>query len=345
MSNPLDPSAILSVLPTLLPAELRVLQSQHDALAALIHTVMARLDFRLVGLDDSSTRLQNADNVLPEAWNRSAPESYTFRYTHSQSSLEYLVKVVKLGKRSVIHGIALETDKNEGMEITTEDYFSPSSFPCDAASPSQPLVNCFISPARVQDFVGLYKLKILQKLLPSLQKEGYQEQVESSNAPAAEARSSVGRDRPPPDRMGPPGRPYNSPDAGDYDPLRIPPRIPNIGRSDLDPIGRNPFAPPSLFGDDGDGMYVGPNHPIFRDRLGPASGGIGGGRGPWGGDGFLPPMGAPPGARFDPVGPGPLGPRGPFGPGGGLGPRRGGPGSREPDNDEFMPPGAGDMYS
>lgn len=108
MSNPLDPSAIISVLPTLLPAELRVLQSQHDALAALIHTVMARLDFRLVGLDDSSTRLQSSDNVLPEAWNRSAPESYTFRYTHSQSSLEYLVKVVKLGKRSVIHGIALE---------------------------------------------------------------------------------------------------------------------------------------------------------------------------------------------------------------------------------------------
>jgi proteasome inhibitor subunit 1 (PI31) len=62
--------------------------------------------------------------------------------------------------------------------------------------------------------------------------------------------------------------------------------------------------------------------------------------GPWGGDGFLPPMGAPPGARFDPVGPFP-GLRGPPGfPGGGgsggmpgRGPRFG------PDNDEFMPPG------
>ncbi|KAG8978294.1 hypothetical protein FRB90_008458 [Tulasnella sp. 427] len=59
-------------------------------------------------------------------------------------------------------------------------------------------------------------------------------------------------------------------------------------------------------------------------------------------------MGAPPGARFDPIGPGPHGPRGPFGPGPGPFGPRGGPGGRghgEPDNDEFMPPGAGDMYS
>jgi proteasome inhibitor subunit 1 (PI31) len=84
-------------------------------------------------------------------------------------------------------------------------------------------------------------------------------------------------------------------------------------------------------------MFVGPNHPIFgqRGRGNPN-------RGPWGGDGFLPPMGAPPGARFDPVGPG----LGPFPGGTGLGSRggRGGtPGGGNlhgPDNDEFMPPGA-----
>lgn len=97
---------------------------------------------------------------------------------------------------------------------------------------------------------------------------------------------------------------------------------------------RNPFQPPSLFPDNGDdGMFVGPNHPIF----GPGMRGQGpGGRGPWGGDGFLPPMGAPPGARFDPIGPGPL-------PMPGRGPFPGMPGSgnaRDPDNDEFMPPGA-----
>ncbi|KAG8932940.1 hypothetical protein FRC02_000291 [Tulasnella sp. 418] len=92
-------------------------------------------------------------------------------------------------------------------------------------------------------------------------------------------------------------------------------------------------------------MFVGPNHPLFRDRREP-----GGARGPWGGDGYLPPMGAPPGARFDPIAPGGLGlPRR-----GGGGPFRGGPFGRQPgggggaagpDNDDFPPPGFNDMYS
>ena len=110
----------------------------------------------------------------------------------------------------------------------------------------------------------------------------------------------------------------------------------DIGRQDLDPIPNpNPFAPSPLFGgvQPGGGMYVGPGHPMFA--------GHGGGRGqtgPWGGDGYLPPLGAPPGARFDPVGP--FG-RGNF-PGAGRG--RGGPPAvfgGDPDNDEFLPPGPG----
>lgn len=79
-------------------------------------------------------------------------------------------------------------------------------------------------------------------------------------------------------------------------------------------------------------MFIGPGHPIFGGRQ---PGGLGqGSPGRWGGDGFLPPMGAPPGARFDPVGP--------FGGGiGGFGGRGRGRGGnlRGPDNDEFMPPG------
>jgi proteasome inhibitor subunit 1 (PI31) len=85
-------------------------------------------------------------------------------------------------------------------------------------------------------------------------------------------------------------------------------------------------------------MFVGPGHPIFGHGVrGPSSD-----RGPWGGDGFLPPLGAPPGARFDPVGPGPV--RGPFGGNnnGGL-PGRGN--LRDPDNDDFMPPGVVSHYS
>jgi hypothetical protein len=185
-----------------------------------------------------------------------------------------------------------------------------------------------------------FKLQIVQKLIPGLRKEGYTEESDAtlSNATGSNPPRS---DNPQPARP----RPQTPPHAPDYYPAHIPPDNPlTIGRSDLDPFPgmnpSNPFSPPPLFPHhEGDGMFVGPNHPMFSGRVPGGVGGHQGGR--WGGDGFLPPMGAPPGARFDPVGPGPF-PGGIGGIGGGRG-RGGPPGGRhlgEPDNDEFMPPGA-----
>lgn len=181
---------------------------------------------------------------------------------------------------------------------------------------------------------------IVQKLVPGLRKEGYTEQTETIGNES----TRPGPSQPRPARP----QPVAPPQAPDRDnPLRMPPRNPfEVGRSDRDPFPRNPFAPPSLFPDtEGGGMFVGPNHPMFGPGMrGP------GGRGPWGGDGFLPPLGAPPGARFDPVGPG-LGPF-PGGPIPGRGPGRGMPGGGnmgDPDFDDFPPPGshvsASNMYS
>lgn len=223
------------------------------------------------------------------------------------------------------------------MDIATNDFVSPSFFPRDlGAAEAQPLVHGFISSNRIADLMSQFKLTTVQKLVPGLRKEGYTEQStdSSTNAGASQPRTEV----PPPVRPQPNDPPYppdrSTPYNPPYNPLEI-------GRRDLDPFPRNPFAPPSLFPENGgDGMFVGPNHPIFGGGLrgqGP------GGRGPWGGDGFLPPMGAPPGARFDPVGPrlgpfgGPLPGRGPLG-GSGRG-MPGGGNMRDPDPDEFMPPG------
>ena len=82
--------------------------SPHDGLAALLHTIMTILSFRLIAVDDTSSAQTFADNVLPEGWNSHAPGSYTFRYKHDQSSLEFLLKVSKLGNRTLVHAIALE---------------------------------------------------------------------------------------------------------------------------------------------------------------------------------------------------------------------------------------------
>lgn len=107
-SSILDPSALTAKLPKLLPKGNKALKSPQDALAALVHTVLAVLGFRLVGVDDSSSQGTYEDNVLPEGWNAYGPGHYTFRYKHEQSSLEFVMKLAKLGTRFTINAIAVE---------------------------------------------------------------------------------------------------------------------------------------------------------------------------------------------------------------------------------------------
>ncbi|EPQ59327.1 hypothetical protein GLOTRDRAFT_70655 [Gloeophyllum trabeum ATCC 11539] len=341
----LDPSALLSKLPNLLPPAEKKLKSPHDGIVALLHTAMVAVGFRLVAVDEDAPARSILDNVLPDEWNKHGPGNYAFRYKHEQSSLEYLVKIVKLGPRTLINAIAIESDKAASLDIQTSDFVSQSFYPHDlTASDAQPLVHGFISSNRVSDLMSQYKLKIIQKLMPGLNKPGYTEDA------TADASTTVGGSAPRASNSNPaPARPR--PEAPPNEPTRspyshIPPENPlSIGRRDLDPFPQNPFAPPPLFPpNSGDGMYVGPDHPIFGGRRG-GFGSAGQPQGPWGGDGFLPPLGAPPGARFDPVGPAlPGRGRGGVGGIGGIGGMPGGGNMRGPDNDEFMPPGAGDMF-
>ncbi|KAJ7129813.1 PI31 proteasome regulator N-terminal-domain-containing protein [Mycena epipterygia] len=329
MANVLDPAAIIALLPTLLPPSKKTLSSSQDGISALLHAAMTALAFRLIAIDDSSPGTTSL-SVLPDEWNKNGPSHYTFRYRHDQSSLEFVVKVSKLGGRTLINAIALESDKASSLDIPTNDFVSP-------ASDATPLIHGFISSNRVADLMSQFKLKIIQKLVPGLRKDGYTETEDvpttssTSNTSAANPAPAPAQPRFQPPPVFPGDTPYQLPPTfGPRNPLEI-------GRRDLDPFPANPFSPPPLFpgADRGDGMFVGPGHPIFGGgQRGPDA------RGPWGGDGFLPPMGAPPGARFDPIGPG----MGPFG--GGPGRGRGGPrrGTGDPDNDEFMPPGMDDMF-
>jgi hypothetical protein len=107
-TNVLDPAAVCSLLPTLLPPTSKKLNSSHDGIAALIHTALSALSFRLIAVDESSTSLSSSSNVLPEEWSQHGPGNYTFRYRHDQSSLEFVVKVIKLGARTLINAIAVE---------------------------------------------------------------------------------------------------------------------------------------------------------------------------------------------------------------------------------------------
>lgn len=112
-----------------------------------------------------------------------------------------------------------------------------------------------------------------------------------------------------------------------------------VGNKDRDPLAASnahlpyPLMPP-LPGPThpGDGMIVGPNHPLFHHDFRPGNSSNPLHASPrWGGDGYLPRAAVPPGARFDPVTPF----EGPHGPG----PRpRGGPPQGNPDWDDLPPP-------
>jgi proteasome inhibitor subunit 1 (PI31) len=104
----LDPSAVIDRLPSLLPPSSKMLATTTDAIAALVHTAMSTVDFRLIAVDDASPAQSTHKNVLFDEWNAHGPGSYTFRYRHDQSSLEFVLKLTKLGGRTLINAIAVE---------------------------------------------------------------------------------------------------------------------------------------------------------------------------------------------------------------------------------------------
>lgn len=104
-SDVLDPSALLSKIPTLLPPSFKSLSSPQDAIAAFVHSIMSTLAFRLIAINESS--VQSA-TVLPAEWNKNSPGHYSFKYKHDQSSLEFVLNIAKLGRRTLINAIAVE---------------------------------------------------------------------------------------------------------------------------------------------------------------------------------------------------------------------------------------------
>jgi hypothetical protein len=291
---------------------------------------------------------------LPTEWNASS--SYAFRYAHAQSAMEYLVKVNRLGGKAVVYALALGDDKTTHFEVTTKDYISESQLPFSVSEStttedvSQKLQDLFISTGRLNDLGSLLKISVIQKLAPGLNKPGYEE----DNNNHRERTSTADRQEP---RRGEPANPRQPPNEPEparpypfHDPLAAQPRPerhlpePIPGFDDELGINRQPGRIPgnnpiNIGHDDLYPQGLGPNDPLRPHLAGglPRPGGFGGGgmhptfddplfRGQGGQGGFDPR--APPGARYDPIGPGdPLREdrgRGPMFPGGGA---FGGPGA------------------
>ncbi|KAI5846042.1 PI31 proteasome regulator N-terminal-domain-containing protein [Tricharina praecox] len=382
--NPFSPSTILRLISESLPSdEQPQLKNPQDAIAIFIHACMLTVGFRLVGLSEddriSSPSDESAPQPLPSNWNSSSGSSYGFRYSHSQSSMVFLVKINRLGGKTVIMGLGLGDDKTTSFDIVTKDFTSESFFPYSSIGSEgdqlEILQDGFISTNRMSDLAILVKINIVQKLVPGIIKPGYEEEAEETKGGGGGGGQASRQQQQPrphhddgnnPLPVPPPyGSPYGGlprggpppiPAGGEHIPgfddeygIYQPPR--GRGGYGYPPGGRNPL---SIGADDLNPPGLGPNPPMVGPFFGegsgssgmhptgdhPIFGGNGGGRmGMRGGYGR-----GPPGSRYDPIGPGdeqPMGGlRGPRGPGGpGGGPGFGGSGPHNP----FSSYGSGDF--
>lgn len=325
-----------------------------DAIAVAAHATMLTVGFRLVGLDEdhrieapTQSATAEAPAQLPLEWN-AQPGSYAFRYRHTQSSMEFLLKINRMGPKAVIMGMGLGDDRTCSFDCKISEFVSdgnlPLSLPQDAADKQEMerrLAHVFISVGRLSDFGSMMRVQLIQKLIPSLQKEGYEESSSASQvsqtAPGREANDRPRRDptqdvRDPPARPHPlhdplvqpamPRRPLPEPMPGFEDEFGFqqPPRggiggvgFPRLGDRDRYPQGLGPHDPlrSGIGPGYGGGFGGGGMHPTFDDPLFA-------GQGPRGG--LYNPQ-APPGSRYDPTGPGM----------GGQHPRGAGMGGRPPN--------------
>ena len=219
------------------------LKTPYDALALLSHACMLAVGFRLVGLGEDHKVPAAGDmheaRPLPLEWNASS-SNYAFRYAHSQSSMEYLLKVSRLGSKVVTNGLAVGDERVHSLDLPVKDFVSESSFPytlpfeTSLEENADSVRRLFISAGRMTDAGSLLKLQIIQKLAPGLHKEGYEESAHAAGQSVEDPNyrdsttprpGNAQRDRPPRDPLRddrqPPAQPHPF-----HDPLAAEPRRP-----------------------------------------------------------------------------------------------------------------------
>jgi hypothetical protein len=107
------------------------ISSSYEAIALFSHACMIAVGFRLLGFGEGQKMeaelQQTSPRLLPE-WNSSFG-SHSFLYAHSQSSMEYVIKVDRLGGKAEIRGIGLGDERISRFEVTAKDYVSSAALP------------------------------------------------------------------------------------------------------------------------------------------------------------------------------------------------------------------------
>ncbi|EXM12932.1 PI31 proteasome regulator, N-terminal [Fusarium oxysporum f. sp. vasinfectum] len=326
MPEHLSVTAILSgmadALPTHPPSDNSSdLASSYEAIALLIHSYLAALGFKLQSFDEDKKlpKYESLAPRLPPQWN-SGFGSYSFLYSHKQSSMAFSISVNPMGKKVEILGLAAGDDNVHRFQRSIGEVVKSNELPISITIKDN---------EEDRNILHDLKVHIIQKLIPKLRSEGYVEPTEAEVNTRSERRVHVaqGPNRPchgdrilnsymlPPPAIPRPEmarpRPHQ---VGDFPPpgfedeyemnrpprsgLQMPGKSPyNIGHDDLNPPGLGPHDPLRVSFTGGLPRPGGRSvmYPTFDN---PLCGGQGGDES----SGFDPQV--PPGARWDPTGPG-----------------------------------------
>ena len=165
-SDPLSTESILKHMADALPTHNKQdttsdLSSSYEAIALFAHACMVAVGFRLLGFGEEQKIEAECQSLAPRLspkWSSSFG-SHSFLYAHSQSSMQYVVKVDRLGGKAEIRGIGLGDERISRFEITAKDYISSAALPLritmtngeeDRSTLEQKLMEVFISPSRIQ---------------------------------------------------------------------------------------------------------------------------------------------------------------------------------------------------
>ena len=121
------------------------------------------------------------ESDMQTLWTEESPSHREFRYAHPQSSLEFILKVSRMGGKTVIMGLAVGDDKTVIFDIKTDDFTSAAFFPWTSEG-RQSVIGGYIGENRIKDLSGLFKINILQRLIPGLSKPGYLEEEQPTTA-------------------------------------------------------------------------------------------------------------------------------------------------------------------
>lgn len=309
------------------------LNNGYDAIACLINAYMLSLGFKLLGLGEThsiDTPITSSNiKSLSKVWHQSKDSFYAFRYVFKNNNDVYLIKLLKMDKKIAILGTTMGNEDTLLCDLYIDHYVQKDLFPYTNESENTPLIDLYVSNAKILDLVEKYKISILQKLIPEPKYNNTTEEIFINSAfiPA-----SI------PEELETESIKEHLPCGFNRHIKNIHVTYPSpfsIGSDDLYPsgIGPRPSLGPYISDDiisesispcGNNGMYPDRNHPIFtHDRV------------------IAHERILPPGARYDPISPDDK-----FGIGPGYlnKPPLKYKNIGEPDNDEFLPPGVDSMY-